>query len=369
MTDNGGFFMKRNLFCAAALSATLLLSGCGKEAAPETKAPLVRTQTVAAGSASQAAEYAGSVHGRYEKHMAFQVGGQIVLRSVQLGDRVSAGAVMMRVDPKDVAQKTNAADAQAEAAAAQLSLAETNLARYRELYAAQAVAAAVLDQYQTAYDAALAAYQAAAAQRAEAHNALSYTELVADADGVVSGISAEVGQVVAAGQTVLTFVEAGEMEVEINVPENRLPDISVGKPVEVSFWAMADAKTRGVIREIAPMADPATRTYKVRVSVPSPPAGMALGMTASVAVSGAQAAAGKRETALPLSAIYQTGEKPCVWIVRDGKVSLHEISVVSFGANEALVEGLADGDVVVTAGVHKLHEGEEVRLGAEAEKP
>ena len=362
--------MKPKKICAALfLSTAVFFSGCGKETAPEAKAPLVRTQTVAAGNGLQAATYAGSVRGRYEKHMAFQVGGQIVSRNVQLGDRVSAGAVMMRIDPKDVAQKTNAADAQAEAAAAQLSLAETNLARYRELYAAQAIAAAVLDQYRTAYDAASAAYQAAAAQATEAHNALSYTELVADADGVVSGISAEAGQVVAAGQTVLTFVEAGEMEVEINVPENRLPDISVGKQVEVSFWALAGAKARGVVREIAPMADSATRTYKVRVSVPSPPAGMGLGMTASVAVSGTQAAAGKRETALPLSAIYQTGEKPCVWIVKDGKVSLHEISVVSFGANEALVEGLADGDVVVTAGVHKLHEGEAVRLGAEAEKP
>ena len=362
--------MRKKALCSAILlSVAMVFAGCGKEAEPETKAPLVRTQTVTAGSAAQAAEYAGSVHGRYEKNMAFQVGGQIVERAVQLGDRVSAGAVMMRIDPKDVAQKTNAADAQAEAAAAQLSLAETNLSRYRELYAAQAVAAAVLDQYQTAYDAALAAYQAAAAQATEAHNALSYTELVADADGAVSGIAAEAGQVVAAGQTVLTFVESGEMEVEINVPENRLPNISVGKPVEVSFWAMEGTKSHGVIREIAPMADRATRTYKVRVSVPNPPAGMALGMTASVAVSGAKAAALKQETTLPLSAIYQTGEKPCVWIVKDGKVSLREISVVSFGPNEALVEGLADGDVVVTAGVHKLHEGEAVRLGAEAEKP
>lgn len=363
--------MSKKAICGVILfSAAALFSGCGRQAEPEQKAPLVRTQTVAMEAAAQAAEYAGSVHGRHEKNMAFQVGGQIVERAIQLGDRVPAGAVMMRIDPKDVAQKTNAADAQAEAAAAQLSLAETNLSRYRELYAAQAVAAAVLDQYQTAYDAALAAYQAAAAQATEAHNALSYTELVADADGVVSGISAEVGQVVAAGQTVLTFVESGEMEIEINVPENRLPDISVGKNVEVSFWAMGDTKTQGVVREIAPMADRATRTYKVRVSIPTPPAGMALGMTASVRVSGAKPDnKTKTTTTLPLSAIYQTGEKPCVWLVKDGKVTLREVSVESFGSNEAIVRGLESGDVVVTAGVHKLHEGEEVRLGAEAGKP
>ena len=360
---------RKKIFAALLVSATLF-SGCGKEAAPEQKLPLVRTQTVGVGGAARSAEYAGSVHGRYEKNMAFQVGGQIIERAVQLGDRVTAGTVMMRIDPKDVAQKTSAADAQAESAAAQLSLAETNLARYRELYAAQAVAAAVLDQYQVSYDAALAAYQTAAAQAVQAHNALSYTELTADADGVVSGLTAEAGQVVAAGQTVLTFVESGELEVETNVPENRLPDIAVGNDVEVSFWAMEGVKTRGVIREIAPMADKSTRTYKVRVSVPAPPAGMALGMTASVRVTGAKTGgAAKTAAKLPLSAIYQTGDKPCVWLVKDGKVTLREISVESFGANDALVQGLESGDVVVTAGVHKLHEGEEVRLGAEAEKP
>lgn len=353
----------------ALLLSAAIFSGCGKQAAPEVKPPLVRTQTVAQGASARTAEYAGNVRGRYEKNMAFQVGGQIVARSVQLGDRVTAGTVMMRIDPKDVAQKTAAADAQAESAGAQLALAETNLARYRELYAAQAVAAATLDQYQTAYDAALAAYQTAAAQATQAHNALSYTELVADADGVVSAITAEAGQVVAAGQTVLTFVESGELEVEIHVPENRLPDISAGKSVDISFWAMGSSKTRGVIREIAPMADNTTRTYKVRVSIPTPPAGLGLGMTASVNIAGTASPAVKKETTLPLSAIYQTGEKPCVWIVRDGKVTLREIAVVSFGANDAIVTGLENGDVVVTAGVHKLHEGEEVRLGAEAEKP
>ncbi len=363
--------MSKKAICGAILlSAAVAFSGCGKETAPETKAPLVRTQTVTVGGAAQAAEYAGSVHGRYEKNMAFQVGGQIVERAVQLGDRVAAGAVMMLIDPKDVAQKTSAADAQAESAYAQLSLAETNLARYRELYAAEAVAAAVLDQYQAAYDAALAAYQTAEAQSVQAHNALSYTELTADADGVVSGITAEAGQVVAAGQTVLTFVESGEMEVEIHVPENRLPDISVGKDVEISFWAMGDMKTRGLIREIAPMADQMTRTYKVRVSVPAPPAGMALGMTASVRVTGAKTGgAAKTAATLPLSSIYQTGDKPCVWVVKDGKVTLREVSVDSFGANEAIVRGLESGDIVVTAGVHKLHEGEEVRLGSEVGKP
>lgn len=362
--------MNRNIICGVAFVAAFALVGCGKEAAPESKQPLVRTQTVGVGGAAQSAEYAGSVHGRYEKNMAFQVGGQIVERSVQLGDRVAAGAVMMRIDPKDVAQKMAAADAQAESAGTQLALAETNLARYRELYAAQAVAAAVLDQYQAAYDAALAAYQTAAAQATQAHNALSYTELTADADGVVSGITAEAGQVVAAGQTVLTFVESGELEVEIHVPENRLADIAVGQDVDVSFWAMEAAKTRGVVREIAPMADNVTRTYKIRVSIPSPPKGMALGMTASVRVTGTKGGGTvKTAAALPLSAIYQTGEKPCVWLVKDGKVTLREVSVESFGANEALVKGLKDGDVVVTAGVHKLHEGEEVRLGAEAGKP
>ena len=225
------------------------------------------------------------------------------------------------------------------------------------------MSAAALDQYQTAYDQAAAQYQQAAALQQAQENQLSYTNLTADADGVVSALSGEVGQVVAAGQTVLTLVHSGELEVQIDVPENKLAEFPVGQAVTLSFWALPGQTAQGTVREVSPMADAASRTYAVRVAVPSPPEGMQLGMTASVHVS---AADGSGSYTLPLSALYQTGDAPQVWVVgKDGTLSLKTVSVEGFGDNTVAVTGLAAGDVVVTAGVHMLREGQTVRTEGE----
>lgn len=352
----------------ACIVAGALLAGCGEETAT-VKAPLVKTQPAGAGQGADARTYSGTVRGRYETNMSFQVGGQILARNVEVGSRVNAGDVLMVINARDVVQQANAGDAGVASAKAQLDLAQSNLSRYSQLYAESAVSAAVLDQYQTSYDAAFAAYQSALAQAAQGHNALGYTNLVAGASGVVSAINVEEGQVVAAGQTVLTLVQAGELEVEINVPESRVAELSVGAPVTVNFWALKGASA-GTVREIAPMADAATRTYRVRVSVPQPPAGLELGMTASVTVDAGGAAAGATGAdgasapgaILPLSAIYQTGDTPRVWVVGDdNRVTLKSVEVADFGDNTVRVTGLSPTDLVVIAGVHKLSEGQEVR--------
>ena len=338
-----------------------LLAGCGEEPVQEEKPPLVRTQRAEAADASDASVYAGSVQGRYETDMSFQVGGQILSRNVQAGDRVRAGDVLMEINPRDVVQQTYQTAAQVESARAQLELAQTNLARYRQLYAEEAVPAAVLDQYQTSYDAALAAYEAAAAQSAQAYHSLEYTKLTAQADGVISAVQAEAGQVVAAGQKVLTLVQMQELEVEIHVPENRLASVAIGTPVRVSFWSLPN-EAMGVVREVSPMADAATRTYRVRVSLPEPPAGMELGMTASVSLAGGEPGTPTGGVLLPLSAIYQTGDTAQVWVVQEDKVHLQSVRVNYQENNRVLVQGVEPGSLVVTAGVHKLREGQAVRL-------
>ena len=228
-----------------------------------------------------------------------------------------------------------------------------------------AISASVLDQYQTAYDQASAQYnQALAAQQAQ-ENQLSYTQLTADADGVIAAVSAEVGQVVAAGQTVVTLVHSGDLEVQVNVPENKLADFPVGKNVTVTFWALQNQQAAGVVREVAPMADAASRTYQVNISLPNPPDGMQLGMTATVA-NGSEQAVAEDTFVLPLAAIYQTGDTPQVWIVgKDKTLSLKDVTVQDFGDNTAKVTGLSRGDVVVTAGVHMLSEGQKVRVEGE----
>lgn len=342
--------------------ACALLTGCGKDTKQADKAPLVKTQQAGSGTENNQDTYSGTVRGRYETNLSFQVGGQILARNVQAGSRVSAGDVLMVINAKDVVQKANEGDAQVSQARAQLDLAQRNLARYSELYQEDAVAASVLDQYQANYDAAFATYQQALAAAAQGHNAVGYTNLTAGADGVISQVTAEEGQVVSAGQTVMTLVQTGELEIEINVPENRIQDIQVGMPATVSFWALSTTAD-GVIREISPMADSASRTYKVRVSVPQPPEGMQLGMTASVTL--ADVGTSAPGAVLPLSAIYQTGDTPQVWVVTDNDtVELKSVDVENFGDNTVLVHGLQPTDLVVTAGVHKLREGQAVRTEA-----
>lgn len=350
----------RALLVVALMCTMAAAAGCGKDAAVETQAPLVRSMVVGADAEKASNMYAGTVRGRYETNLSFQVGGQILARNVNVGDRVSAGDVLMVIDAKDVVQKANQGDAAVASARAQLNLAQSNLARYSELYNEQAVPAAVLDQYQTQYDAAFAAYQNALAEAAQGHNALGYTNLTAGANGVISSVTAEEGQVVAAGQTVATLVQTGELEVEINVPENHLADVAVGQVVTVDFWALKGT-TNGTVREIAPMADSAARTYKVRISIPNPPAGMELGMTASVHVTGATTE-GDAGFLVPLAAIYQTGDSPEVWVVGDdGTVALQPVTVEQFDSNQVRVHGLKSGTTIVTAGVHKLRAGQEVR--------
>lgn len=341
------------------------LAGCGKDEQVVAKDQLVKTQKVRLGDNGESGSYSGTVRGRYETNMAFQVGGRILNRNVQLGDRVKAGDVLMSIDSRDVVQQSNQGDAQAAAAKSQLDLAQNNLNRYRQLYAQEAVPAMVLDQYQASYDAALSAYNQAVAQASLGHNAMGYTSLVAGSDGVISSISAESGQVVGAGQTVLTLIQSSELEVEINVPESHLQDVSVGKQVEVSFWALQGVTCQGVIREVAPMADSVAKTYKVRVTVVNPPADMKLGMTANVRCSEVAAAGtNSSDVMLPLSAIYQSGDDTQVWVVDPEAltISLVKVRVERLGNNQVKVSGLQNGAIVVTAGVHMLREGTKVRL-------
>lgn len=348
------------LICMMLLS---LLAGCGDQTAKVEKPRLVKSQVVALGGQETAQSYSGVIRGRYETNMAFQVGGRIISRNVQLGDRVVAGQVLMAIDARDIIQQSNQGDAQVAAAKAQLDLAQANLQRYRELYAQEAVPASVLDQYETNYEAAMASYENAIAQSVQGHNALGYTNLVSNANGVVSAINAEAGQVVGAGQSVMTITQDNELEVEINVPENRLADVTIGKEVAVQLWANKSDTVTGIVREMSPVADNTARTFKVRVSLPDLPAGVQLGMTAKVMCS-QSGGASPNVTVIPLTAIYQTGNTPQVWIVNKDSMTLElkDVQMAAAEGNNAQVQGLSRGDIVVIVGVHKLRVGEKVRL-------
>ncbi|SCM79202.1 Efflux transporter, RND family, MFP subunit [uncultured Sporomusa sp.] len=360
---------KKCYYALAILAAVCLLAWClvKSQVAETTTKPepltVVRTQVIKPATAAPGYSYAGEVRGRYESQLAFQVTGKIIKRNVELGSVVNAGDVLMQIDAKDIQQLVNSSSAQVSAAQSQLKLAESNLNRYRQLLASGAVSRAQYDQYVNAYDAAAAAAQQAAAQYTQGANQLDYTLLTADKAGVVSAITAEAGQVVSAGQTVVTIVRDGEREIEIHVPENRLEELKAAGQLDVTFWALPTVTLEGRVREIAPMADPVTRTFKVRVSLLNPPPSVKLGMTAAVALADG---AVRPAIGIPLAALYQTGDTPAVWVVNDDSLTLRPIRTGSFGNGTIRVlSGLQPGDRIVSNGVHKLKEGQRVKTAGE----
>ena len=363
--------MKRFISFILCLLFLAVLNGCGNEEIATDDTPLVKTKTISLRAGASEGNYPGAVKGRYETTMSFQVGGRILQRYVQAGDYVHAGDVLMTIDSRDVVQQAVQGEAQVAAAKAQLELARSNLNRYSALYEQEAISASTLEQDRTSFEAAQAGYNQAVAIAKQGKNAVGYSKLIAASDGVISSVTAEVGQVVGAGQPVLTLVQSQELEVEINLPENRIGDVAMGQSVEVSFWSLNNQPVTGIIREIYPMADTVARTYKIRIALPNPPQGLHLGMTASAKITGSNAAEKSQPKSnagdfviLPMAAIYQTDGNPSVWVVDSSAMtlSLREVQVEDFDQNQLKVHGLNDGDIVVVAGVHKLHEGTKVRL-------
>lgn len=322
----------------------------------------VQTTVIRSNATKSEYTYSGEVRGRYESQLAFQVSGKIIRRNVEVGSTVNAGDVLMEIDPKDIQQTVNSTLAQVSSAESQVHLAESNLRRYSQLYEEGAVAQMTYEQYRNAYEVALAASQQASAQYAQGSNQLGYSLLYADKSGVISAIKAEIGQIVSNGQTVITIVQDGDREVEISIPENRIKDLQLGQELSVTFWALPNTMVIGKVREIAPMADPATRTYNVRVSLPNPPPEIKLGMTATVALAGSSNVADSID--IPLTSVYQNGDTPSVWVV-DGDIVI--LKPVKLGQmNDKMIQvldGLQQGERIVANGVHKLRQGQTVKVG------
>ena len=326
---------------------------------------LVRTAVVESRAAAEDYTYSGEVRGRYESKLAFQVNGKITQRHVQLGSAVKAGDTLMQIDAKDIVQIVNNHSAMVDAAESQLQLADSNLKRYKELLDDGAVSRAQYEQYLNAYKVAVAGVRQARAQYAQGANQLEYSLLKADKAGIVASITAEVGQVVSAGQVVVTVVEDGEREVEISVPENRMQELRNAKSFMVTLWALDDIMIDGKVREIAPVADPITRTFKVRIHLLKAPPDLKLGMTATAKMASNDA---RQVVTIPLTAIYQNSETPAVWVVTDDTLALRPIKTgkISKQSTIEVLEGLQPGDRYVTKGVNKLRAGQRVQVSGES---
>lgn len=322
--------------------------------------PIVRTITVGTNDSANTSVYPGAVHGRYESNLAFQVGGKINARFVNLGDKVKAGQVLMTLDPKDVSQNVEATNAALAAAVSNQRLAQANAERYRQLYAQGAASKLALDNYNTQLDAANATLRQAQAQANAAGNQMDYTQLKSDADGVVAALTGEVGMVTGAGAVMATVVRDNEQEIRINVPESALGRLKIGQEATVSFWALEGTSVKGHIRDIGSMADATTKTYRVNVALDAMPATVKLGMTAKVSFNEGNTNA---NLVIPASAIYKTDNKTQVWLVKDNHAILQPVTVAQYKGNDVEISsGLKNGDVVVTAGISKLIHEQEVRL-------
>lgn len=332
------------------LFTLLFLAACERTLPPPEPPRPVLTSTIGTAQDEGTTTYSGEVRSRYESQLGFRIPGKISARLVDSGTVVKAGDVLARLDPSDVSLS-------ATAAKAQLELADAELRRYRELRAKNFVSSSALDAKETTF-------KAARAQAELALNQSAYTVLRADQAGVVESVAAEAGQVVAAGQTVLRLARPDELEVAIAIPESRRSTLRLQQTATIRLWSDQQAGYTGIVRELSPVADAATRTYAARVSILKPDAKIALGMTASVRFQDDALSAGA-ETRLrvPLTALFQQDGKPALWVVKaDQSLVLKPVEVTAYTEKEAILSGgVAVGERYVVAGVHKLAAGEKIK--------
>jgi membrane fusion protein, multidrug efflux system len=338
----------------------LMLAACGAKQAPQDVVRPAQLAQVVVAANAQNAVFAGAVAPRHEADVGFRIGGKIVARTVDVGAHVTKGQVVARLDPADVGLAAEAAKAQVAATETEFRFAQAEYDRYRHLFEQKFISASALDGKRNTLDANRAKYEQAQANLAVSQNQASYASLVATESGVVTWVNAEPGQVVTAGQPVVRIAREDEREVAIAVPENRIGEVKKADELLVSLWANPAKVYRGRVREVAPAVDPVTRTFAVRVSIVDADAAVQWGMTANVGV----LAGGERVALVPLTAIYQRDGKPAVWRFdpASGRVSLTPIDVGQYREDGVVVKsGIANGDWIVTAGVHKLIEGQVVR--------
>ncbi|WP_244491139.1 efflux RND transporter periplasmic adaptor subunit [Paramesorhizobium deserti] len=359
--------MKHAIVASILVSAALSLAGCSEEKAEvvaETIRP-VKVIEVAATRTNRALDYSGSVHARREMALGFRVNGKITERLVNIGDRVTAGEPVARVDTTDYVLSVRSAEA--NLAAAERQVETTALARKRaeDLFARKFSPKSQLEQAELSYSQAVSARDAAQSALDQARNQVAYGTLRTDRTGIVTAVNAEVGQVVSAGNPVITIAADGEKEVQVAVPENDIFAFKPGKTVQVTVWSNEGLALSGAVREIAGSADPRSRTFAVRVSLPDDPR-VLLGMTASVSAS---ADDGPSMVSVPLSALAKEGEQVLVWTVEPTTATVHArpVKVADFNGTDArIAEGLKPGDLVVTAGTQFMRENLKVKLPQDA---
>ncbi len=352
--------MKKVVF--SLVGVAVVLAACSKSAPPEEPVRAVKVITVGTHAFASSHEYAGEVRAQVESRLGFRVGGKIIKRQAELGQRVEAGQVLAQLDPQDLKLAADAARAQVAAALTNRDLAAADFKRYKELKDQNFISGAELERRETAFKAAQAQLEQAQSQLAVQGNQASYASLVADVSGVVTATEAEPGQVVAAGAPVVRIAADGVRDVVFSVPEDKVAGIKVGAPVKIRAWAQ-NTELPGKVREVAASSDPVTRTYAVKVSIDAkaPPA---LGATVSVVPEG-PGGMGLQVIKLPTTALRQEGKATAVWVLDKASMTVKPqvIQIATADGNDVVVaSGLQPGMLVVSAGVHVLSPGQKVSI-------
>lgn len=357
--------MTKTVFAPALLAvfALLALAGCSRPTPPAEPVRAVKVLTVSTDNLALGQAYSGEVRARVESRLGFRVGGKMVRRAVEVGQRVQAGQLLAQLDPRDYQLAVDAARAQTNAARTNRDLADAEYKRYKALKDQNFISGAELERREASLKAAQAQLEQAQSQQAVQGNQADYAALVADVSGVVTAVEAEAGQVVAAGVPVVRIAADGPRDVVFSVPEDQVTSLKPGQAARVQAWAQPGQWT-GKVREVGASADPQTRTFTVKLALDSP-SPLPLGATVNVALPGLGGLRGVAAIKLPSSALRQEGSGSAVWVLEPASmtVRLQSVQVATVDGNEVVIGGgLQPGMLVVSAGVHVLSPGQKVTV-------
>jgi RND family efflux transporter MFP subunit len=340
----------------------MLVAGCE----PETKARgpearPVRTVTVEKGDVGETVVLTGQINAENEAALSFRIGGRIIERLADIGDRVTPDKVLAKLDPQNELNTLRSAQAALSAAEGQLVEARNTFDRQNRLLESGFTTRALFDQAQQGLRTAQSRVDDASAQLHSAEDNVSYTELKANVTGAITARGAESGEVVQPGQMIFQVARQDGRDAVFDVPAQVIRSAPPDPKITVSLTDAPSVTAMGRVRQVDPQADPVTRTFRVRVSLIDPPSAMLLGAT----VSGRMQLESTPGIAIPASALTNINSQPAVWIVdpSTSTVSLHNVDVQRFDPGTAVIsQGLRGGEIVVTAGIQALHPGQRVRL-------
>jgi len=358
--ERAGPRLPRSALLVAAVAASL--AACQQEAdTPAPEARPVRTVTVARSEASVPITLTGRIEARDEAALAFRISGRIMENDLKLGDRVEPGQVLARLESQNELNALRTAQARVAAAEGQLTQARNHFERQQTLLADGWTTRARFDEAKQALQSAQSQVDDAEAQLKTAHDLVSFTELKADAPGVLTAIGPRAGEVVQAGQMIARIARQDGRDAVFDVAAQLIRSAPADPEITVSLTDDPAVTAMGRVREVSPQADPVTRTFEAKVGLTNPPQAMLLGAT----VTGRMNMDATAIIEVPAAALTRFNRQPAVWIVDPSSrtVSMQNVEVLRFDQETvAISQGLDTGEIVVTGGVQALHPGQQVRL-------